>query len=78
MATINYNWAGIRTAPPHTLLIPFKHTLKILIVNGGVGGRRSSNRGENSLEWRLGTGVCCMTLSARVCVSSCVIDSWTS
>lgn len=77
MATINYIWAGIRTGPP-PLLIPFKHTLKILIVNGGVSGSRGSNRGENYLELRLGMGVCCMTLSAHVCVSSCVIDSWTS
>lgn len=58
---------------PHTqtLLIPFKHTLKILIVNGGVGGRRGSSRGQNYLELRLGMGVCCMTQWTYLCVKLC-------
>lgn len=33
MTTINYIWAGVSNPSP-PLLIPFKHTLKILIVNG--------------------------------------------
>lgn len=75
MATINYIWTGIRTAPPHThtLLIPFKHTLKILIVNGDVGGHRGSIRVQNYLELRLGIGVCCMTLTEHVFICQAVL-----
>lgn len=53
MATINYIWAGIRVAPPPPpLLIPFKHTLKILTVNGGVMAKEAAT--EDRIIWSRG------------------------
>lgn len=79
MATINYIWAEIRT-PPHTLLlISFKHTLKISIVNGDVVMVMEAATGDRiirSLELRM--GVFYDPQWTCFCVSSCVVDSCAS
>lgn len=75
MVTINYIWAGIRAPPPHThtlLLIPFKHTLKILIVCGDVEMVIEAATGDSYLELGLRMG----TLSGHVYMSHYVVDSW--
>lgn len=75
MVTINYIWAGIRAPPPHThtlLLIPFKHTLKILIVCGDVKTVIDAATGVGYLELGLRMG----TLSGHVYVAHYVVDSW--
>lgn len=70
MATINYIGLESEQPPPPPLLIPFKHTLKILTVNGSVVAK-GSNRGQNYLELRLRMWVLYDSQWMCLCVRLC-------